>query len=65
MCCGFGATSVKIILEATSLDAHVSASDRRFDSPRSGKRSSHKTALGSAARMRNQVRKVVGSICKV
>ena len=58
----FGATSVKSIRDATSGVAHCRAVSRRFDSPKSGNRSSQRTALGRRERMRSQVRKVVGSI---
>jgi hypothetical protein len=62
MCVFFGATSVKIIREAVSSPAQTFAVSRRFCSPRSGKRRSQRIALGIRARIRSQVRNVVGSI---
>lgn len=57
-----GATSVKRTREATSSPAQRRAVARRWDSPRSGKRRSQRIDFGTRARMRSQVRKVVGSI---
>lgn len=62
MCVFFGATSVKMILDAVASPAHALAMSRRFCSPVSGKRSSQRTALGMRARIRSHVRNVVGSI---
>lgn len=58
-----GATSVKMTREATFSPAQRRAVLRRWCSPRSGKRRSHRMEFGTRARMRSQVRKVVGSIC--
>ena len=65
MCCCFGATSVKMIRSAISSPAHALAVRFRLLSPSSGNRSSQRTALGTAASIRSQVRNVVGSICTV
>lgn len=62
MCKCFGATSVKIMREATCGPAQRAAVLRRCDSPKSGKRSNQSTLLGTAESIRSQVRKVVGSI---
>lgn len=64
MCCCFGATSVKMILDATSDPAQRIAVCLRLLSPSSGNRKSQSTALGSRASIRSQLRKVVGSICR-
>ena len=63
MCWSFGATSVKIMREATSSPAQATARAFRLPSPRSGKRRSQRMALGTRERIRSQVLKVVGSIC--
>lgn len=62
MCCPLGATSVNQIRDAISSPAQSLAVRLRLLSPRSGNRSSHRMAFGTLARIRNQVRKVVGSI---
>lgn len=62
MCWCLGATSVKTMREAMDSPAQSVAMRFRFCSPRSGKRRSQRMARGMRARMRSQVRKVVGSI---
>lgn len=62
MCACLGATSVKMIREAIASPAHAVAVWRRLCSPRSGKRRSHRTALGARASIRSHDRNVVGSI---
>lgn len=62
ICACLGATSVKIIRDAISSFAHLTAQSLRFCSPSSGNRKSHRTAFGMSERMRSHVRNVVGSI---
>jgi hypothetical protein len=51
-----------MIREAVSFPAQATAVCLRFSSPVSGNRSNQSTAFEILARIRNQVRKVVGSI---
>lgn len=53
---------MNMMRDATSEPTQSKAVCFRLLSPKSGNRSSHKTALGTRDRMRSQVRKVVGSI---
>lgn len=62
MCWSLGATSVKMIRDATSDPAHCLAVALKLLSPDSGNLSNHKMARGTRESIRSQDRNVVGSI---